>query len=152
MVTFHLDGTPLGYPYLILTASVYNPASFNGLYLNDATYGIFVNSTSQTFNPNATGSTQVAYTDATIQHIIPGTKSLNLTISLQVLPQIKDELNAFLNAHKNRDLVTYVGANLYLHSAYATSYSNYYCYQLPEKVFSICPPRFTLVSRGPGGG
>lgn len=149
-VTFHLDGAPLGYPYLIVTASVYNPASFNGLYLNDVTYGIFVNSTSQAF-PSATGSTQVAYADTTIHRIIPGSKSLNLTFSLQVNPQIKDDLRRFLNAHNQTDLVTYVGADLYLHTVYATSYSNTYCYQLPEKIFSLCPPRYTVVGRAPTG-
>ena len=151
-VPIHVSGIPLGYPYVIVQATVQNPSTFNGLHLKNVNYLVFVNSTSQAFNPPATGSTQIASFSSQVEKSIPPVNNMNITYAFQINPVIVSPLQTFLETHNSTtDLVTYVSVTLYFLSSVGT-YTIPFCYQLPQNVFTICPPTLTAVSRGPSGG
>jgi len=48
-VQFHLDGQPLGFPYLIVAATVFGPERYNDLTLSQLGFNVFVDSTNESF-------------------------------------------------------------------------------------------------------
>jgi hypothetical protein len=134
-VFFHLDGQPLGYPFVVVAALVHNPSGFDGITLAYANYSVFVNSTSQPFNVQ--GSSEVGMRDFPINQRIPQVGSLNLTKSFEILLDTKDQLSSFLNMTQS-NLIYFVGVTLYFQSTFGR-YSIPFCYELPSNMFTICP-------------
>jgi len=141
-VSFHLDGHPLGYPFLAVNASVKDPTGFKNLMLLDVVYTVYVNSASENFSVQS--SPEIGQKDNTIHRAVPSEGSLNLTFAFGLLPGVavppqSDPLQSFLNRHEQTDLVTYVELTLYFNSAYG-HFSNDYCYNMLTNAFGVCPP------------
>ena len=147
-VAFRLDGQGLGYPYIIVEASLRNPLNYNGLSLSGVNYAVFVNSTSETFA--VMGSSEIANSVRGFQLQIPAGGSLNITITLSVLSDTVDPLRIFLNKHQT-DLTTLIGTTLYFDSVYGT-FSVPYCYQFPGNTIVFCPSSRTSGTGAFGGG
>src|SRR6058998_2628064 len=82
-IGFHLDGKPLGYPYLIVSASIYNPAGYNGLRVSQLGYNIFVDSLNESFAVQS--SSAVVQRVLVKQDTIPPRGSLNITTALGLI-------------------------------------------------------------------
>lgn len=149
-VAFHLDGQPLGHPYLIVAATVNNPGTYGGLRLTQIGYNVFVDSSNESFIVQ--DSSAVAQTVIPYQGMIPAQGSLNVTNGLTPITDVVSQLQPFLDRHNQTDLIEYVGLNLYFHSVYG-NLSVPFCYRLPENRLTICPaPRGPSGMGRPGGG
>ena len=96
---FHLDNGTLGYPYVVVLASVHNPSSYGELYLSGANFGVFVNSTTEAFYPLVTRSEEVALSYREVQNNVPARSGLNLTFAVPIIISIVSPLHDFLNNH-----------------------------------------------------
>lgn len=147
-VAIHPDNST-GFPSVAIQASVFNPASYNGLRPIQAGYAVWVNSTSETFDPG-TGSTMIAQTTSSFDKPIPATGRLDLSFNVSILSAVVTPLRSFLGRH-NMDQVTNVQITLYFQSTYG-KFIIPYCYLLPGQVLvPVCPPVLEAVSHRPGG-
>jgi len=142
-VQFHLDGQPLGFPYLIVAATVFGPERYNDLTLSQLGFNVFVDSTNESFAVQ--DSSAVAQTVFVTQDRIPLGDSLNITTAVGLISDVITPLHDYLDRHNQTNLVTFVGVTLYFRSVYG-SLSIPYCYQLPGNILTQCPP-----PRGPNG-
>lgn len=146
-MSIQMDPQTLGYPFVNVQVLVLNPSSFNRLQLRFVSYDVFVNSTTEDFQ--VTGSSEIAALSTSNKEVIPPQGSLNLTRSVRIMNIVIAPLQNFLNLHPS-DLRTFVGITLHLHSAYG-QLSIAYCYEMPGKVFTVCPAARVSGGGGVGG-
>src|SRR5881296_1033258 len=138
-LTIQTDNGTLGYPHVIIAASIYNPSQYGGLFITDANYEVFVNSTSVAFT-SPLHSEEVAIQDRQILANAPARASLNITFVFALVAAAVPALRDFLSVHNSTsDLVTYVGVTIYLKSSYGR-FSLPYCYLQPGNILTSCPP------------
>ena len=149
---FHLDNGTLGYPYVVVPASVQNPSSYGGLYLTGANFGVFVNSTTEAFYPLVTRSEEVALSYKEVQNNVPAGSGLNLTFAVPIITSIVTPLHDFLNNHNSTSgtLITWIQVTLYFRSTYGP-FNVGYCYQQPGNVSTICPSQVAPPRKRYGG-
>ena len=143
-VSFHLDGQPLGYPYLIVVASLHNPNSYSGLSISGASIAVFVSSPNEDFN--VSGSSEVSNNPRGINRIIVGGSTLNITSTFLIHPNAINPLRNFLGNHTS-DLIYYVGVDVFLSSVYKTL-DIPYCYEFPGNIIASCPSERVFTGAG----
>jgi len=149
---FHLDNGTLGYPYVVVLASVHNPSSYGELYLSGANFGVFVNSTTEAFYPLVTRSEEVALSYREVQNNVPARSGLNLTFAVPIIISIVSPLHDFLNNHNatSGTLITWTQVTLYFRSTYGP-FNVGYCYQQPGNVSTVCPSQVLPPRKRYGG-
>ena len=134
----HLDNQSLGYPFVLVQATLKNPTGYSSIYVTFVTLTVYVASEGNDTSFQVAGSPEVAQTGFSIGQSLGSQKSLNASQVVPLFTDVLSSLKGFLSNHPS-DAVTFVQAEVHMSSIYGP-FSNTYCYSYPGDALTVCPP------------